>query len=106
MFYQSARVKSVEMSPGIVRRTLAWGQAMMGARFSYTAGALTAPHAHPHEQFTYVLSGHCRVRIGEEERVIGPGEGYLVPGGVTHSQEVQEAAETIELWSPPRPEFE
>jgi quercetin dioxygenase-like cupin family protein len=26
-----------------------------------------------------------RLRIGDEERELGPGEGYSVPGGVTHA---------------------
>ncbi|MHB8926739.1 MAG: cupin domain-containing protein [Bacillota bacterium] len=105
MFFKTAQAKAVEMSPGMFRRTLGWGEAMMAARFSYVIGTGAPPHTHPHEQFTYVLSGRCRVRIGDEEQVVAAGEGYLVPGGATHSQEALEPTETVELWSPPRPEF-
>jgi quercetin dioxygenase-like cupin family protein len=30
------------------------------------------------------VSGRMRFRIGDEERELGPGDGYSVPGGVTH----------------------
>lgn len=105
MFYKAQEAGAVEASPGLVRRVLAHGQAIMAAQFSYAPGTGAPPHTHPHEQFTHMLSGRVRVTIGDETKDIIAGEGYLVPGGVVHSQEALEPSVTIELWSPPRPEF-
>jgi quercetin dioxygenase-like cupin family protein len=45
----------------------------------------TAPHLHPGMEETWeVLSGLVRFRIGEEDRVAGPGEVVSAPPGVPH----------------------
>jgi len=31
-----------------------------------------------------VVSGRMTFRIGDEQRELGPGDGYAVPGGVVH----------------------
>jgi len=42
-------------------------------------------HSHPHEQIGMVYSGRAILRIGEEEREVGPGGFYCIPAGVPHS---------------------
>jgi quercetin dioxygenase-like cupin family protein len=56
----------------------------MIVRFHIAAGAEVPAHSHPHEQTGYVVSGHMRFRIGDEQRELGPGDGYSVPGGILH----------------------
>jgi quercetin dioxygenase-like cupin family protein len=41
-------------------------------------------HAHPHEQFGLLLQGRLRLRVGDEEREIGPGEVWHAPPNVVH----------------------
>ncbi len=42
-------------------------------------------HVHPtHEEAVVVLEGEFRARVGEEERVVRPGDVILVPAGVRH----------------------
>ena len=41
-------------------------------------------------------------KIGEEEREIGAGYGYIIPGGVQHSMTVLEDSLIVEVFSPPR----
>jgi mannose-6-phosphate isomerase-like protein (cupin superfamily) len=66
--------------------------------------ALAAPmHVHEHEdEYTYVLEGRVGVRIGDEERVAGPGELVLKPRGVPHAfwNAGDEPARALELISP------
>jgi quercetin dioxygenase-like cupin family protein len=75
----------VEAAPGVRRRVLSCGEQIMVVQFTIDAGAAVPAHSHPHEQTGHVVSGRMRFRIGDEERDLGPGDGYSVPGGVTHA---------------------
>jgi len=51
----------------------------------YKPGGWTKKHVHPdHEQAYYVIKGRALVTVGDEERVLGPGELAFVPMGVEH----------------------
>ncbi|GAC1314962.1 MAG: hypothetical protein NVSMB2_05380 [Chloroflexota bacterium] len=56
----------------------------MVVEFAIDRGAAVPAHSHPHEQVGHVVSGRMRFRIGDQERELGPGEGYSVRGGVIH----------------------
>ena len=66
--------------------------------------ALAAPmHVHEREdEYTFVLEGRVGVRIGDEERVAGPGEFVLKPRGIPHAfwNAGDEPARVLELISP------
>ena len=57
---------------------------MMVVQFTIKADAAVPLHSHPHEQIGHVVSGRMIFQIGDEERELGPGDGYSVPGGVQH----------------------
>lgn len=61
-------------------------------------------HSHEHEQMGYILSGSVEITIGEEQKVLLPGEGYHVPSNVEHGFHVHtgEPVEFIEIFSPPK----
>jgi quercetin dioxygenase-like cupin family protein len=83
--YQSgADWPAVEAAPGVERRVLACGEHIMIVQFTIQAGATVPLHNHPHEQVGHVVSGRMTFQIGDEKRDLGPGDGYAVPGGVTH----------------------
>ena len=63
--------------------TIKGGQIEVG-RYRFAAGAGSKPHKHPEEQVINVLSGRFRVRIGNEERILGPGEAALIPANTEH----------------------
>ena len=75
-------VISPQYSAG-VRATIKGGQIEVG-RYGFAAGTGSKPHKHPEEQVINVLSGNFRVRIGNEERILGPGEAALVPPNTEH----------------------
>ena len=83
-YHTSADWPEIEAVPGVHRRVLTCGHALMVVQFTIDAGAEVPLHSHPHEQIGHVVSGRMRFRIGDEERELGPGDGYSVPGGVTH----------------------
>jgi quercetin dioxygenase-like cupin family protein len=85
MTYQSsADWPEAEPVPGVHRRVLSCGDAVMVVQFRIARDAEVPAHTHPHEQTGHVVSGQMRFRIGDEERVLGPGDGYSVPGGTIH----------------------
>jgi quercetin dioxygenase-like cupin family protein len=41
-------------------------------------------HAHANEQMGGIVSGRARFQVGDEEKELGPGDMYHIPGGVRH----------------------
>lgn len=48
-------------------------------------GQYIEPHRHTFFHFIYVLDGHLRIQVGEEERRAGPGMLVMVSPGVEHA---------------------
>ncbi|MDZ5812304.1 cupin domain-containing protein [Halorubrum sp. AD140] len=53
-------------------------------RFELAPGAAVPRHTNAVEHEQYVLAGEYVVGIGEEERVVSPGDALLIPAGVEH----------------------
>jgi len=83
-YHTSGDWPAVEAAPGVERRVLSCGDQMMVVQFTIQPEAQVPPHTPPHEQIGPIVSGRMIFRIGDEEREIGPGDGYNVPGGVVH----------------------
>jgi mannose-6-phosphate isomerase-like protein (cupin superfamily) len=70
-------------------------------------GQSQAGHVHADNDKVYaVLSGHCRVDVGDESRVLGPGQVAVAPAGVPHGlhNESDSPAALLVLMAPhPRP---
>ena len=67
---------------------------------------MTTYHRHAQEQIGYIMSGKVRVTIDEDARMLGPGEGYCIPGNTPHEFSVDgdESVEYVEIFSPPKEE--
>src|SRR5436190_14445973 len=51
-------------------------------------GRQTTPHYHPAtEEIYYILEGYGRMQIGDEARIVGPGDAIAIPPGVIHTIE-------------------
>ena len=72
-----------EIFPGVEIRTTA-GQGMMLSVVTFEPDSLVPDHAHPHEQMGIMISGLAEFTVGGVTRVIGPGDIWRIPGGVTH----------------------
>jgi quercetin dioxygenase-like cupin family protein len=99
-------VPSTPLADGLEMRLLGGASVSVGLAHA-EAGAVVAPHSHPQEQFTYVLSGRMRFTLGldDEQRTVGPEEIVQIPGGATHSVEVLEASVYFEVFAPRRDEL-
>ena len=69
-------------------------------------GNTSNPHTHDDaEEIFYVISGHGRIRVGEEEEAIGPGSCIFVPVGNEH-QLINTGDETLKVVAATAPPFE
>ena len=72
-----------QIFPGVAIRTTA-GRAMMLSMVTFEPAAVVPDHAHPHEQMGVLLTGRVEFTVGGLTRVLGPGDMWRIPGGVTH----------------------
>jgi quercetin dioxygenase-like cupin family protein len=68
--------------------------------------AIVPEHRHPHEQCGLVIEGEVRFRIGDEERVLGPGGTWRILGDTPHEVVTgPEGAVVIDTFSPRRDDW-
>ncbi|MFC1492252.1 cupin domain-containing protein [Nitrospinota bacterium] len=61
------------------------GELMKAGLVTYLKGEYPRPHSHPNEeQFVLVLEGRRYSIIGDEERVVGPGDLMHIPRNTRH----------------------
>lgn len=91
--------------PGVHIRTAA-AERMMLSVVTIEPHALVEEHSHPHEQVGMVLAGKAIFYIGDEEKTLGPGDLYRIPGGVRHKVlALDETVQALDLFSPIREEY-
>lgn len=91
--------------PGVDIYTTA-GKEMMLSYVVFEPGAVVEAHSHPHEQVGTVLAGRGRFIVGENEKVLGPGDMYVIPGGVTHRVvALDEGLTALDVFHPIREDY-
>ena len=105
VFNPNNEAKPVEMLPGIVRRTLSCGDRTLLCEFTLAKGSVLPAHSHEHEQIGYVARGRVLFRIGDEEKELVAGDGYVILSGVEHAVTALEDSIAIDVFSPPRKEY-
>jgi quercetin dioxygenase-like cupin family protein len=88
----------------ITRRVLGGDKGMI-VWWSMKAGAYAAPHAHPHEQSFWILSGRMDLRVGDQKHRCEGGAVGVIPGGAEHEAWFPEDTELIDVFAPPREDF-
>ena len=102
-------VRDLEPNPslpaGMSRQSIV-GERVMLCMHEAFPNLRCAPHQHEAEQFSLVLKGRMRFVIGEEARVLGPGEVAHIPGGVPHAIEsLEEYVQVLDVFAPLRPDI-
>lgn len=104
-FVSTDELPKMQLFPG-AHSGLVAGQRLMLSFLEMEPGAQVPEHSHPHEQAGLMLEGKLRFRIGTEERVLVPGDAFLVPPDMVHSGEViQGPARVLDIFSPPREDY-
>jgi len=101
----NSAAKAVEMVPGVVRRSIAWGERAHVVELHLKKGSNVPLHSHHHEQCGYLVSGRFAFTIGGKTEEVGPGGGWFIPGGVEHGVDVLEDSVAIDVFSPVREEY-
>jgi quercetin dioxygenase-like cupin family protein len=64
-------------------------------------------HSHENEQLGIVLGGSLTLRVGDEERALGPGEIWRIASGTPHSgRGGPEGAVVVDVFGPPRRDWQ
>jgi len=100
-----SRVPVEKTADGIERQMIV-GENLMMCRFRFAPFLETPAHSHSHEQMTLVVSGKVRFIIGNEERIVSPGEVLHFPPNSWHGATMMdEEVVLIDIFSPIREDF-
>ena len=104
-YVTSHDASQVGMSAGVHRRTMATTDEAMLCEFYLERGAGGPEHSHMNDQVGYVVFGLVEMLIGDQVRVLHPGDSYAIPGGVTHRSRALVDSLTVDVFSPPRADY-
>jgi quercetin dioxygenase-like cupin family protein len=91
-FYKISEMDKEVLSARKVEMKTVAGELMKTGVVTYPADGAPRPHSHPNEeQFVLVMSGKARMVLGEETRVIEPGDLVHIPRNVLHGIRIVEA---------------
>src|SRR5262245_8395357 len=82
------------------------GEGVTFAIVEIEPGAALPEHHHANEQLGMVLRGSMTLRVGDEERELGPGGVWRIPPDVRHSASGgPEGAVALDVFTPPREDW-
>jgi quercetin dioxygenase-like cupin family protein len=91
--------------PGVTVRTCA-AEKMMLSLAVLEPHAVVEEHSHPHEQVGMVIEGRATFFIGGEEKTLGPGEMFRIPGNVPHKViALDERVRALDVFYPIREDY-
>lgn len=94
-----------QIFPGVRIHTLAAERTMLSL-VEFAPHAVVERHAHPHEQVGMVLSGRAHFYVGEEDRVLGAGDLYRIPGNIPHRVvALNEPVQALDFFHPVREDY-
>ena len=104
-FISPDEMPKVELFPG-GRSALIAGDRLLFSFLEMDDGAELPAHSHPEEQGGLLLTGCLRLRIGDEEQTLYPGDAFIVPPNVVHSAVVEDGpVNVLDTFAPPRPDY-
>ncbi len=91
--------------PGLTRLIGAYNEKLFLAEHHMQAGWVGAAHSHPHDQMAYVISGHLRIRAGDQTFEVHQGDSFVIKGGIEHQASAIEASVVIDVFTPYREDY-
>lgn len=90
-----------QFRPGVLSRA-ELGQGLVMACLEIAPGLADQGHEHAFEQCGVLLSGRIEMFIGDERRLLAPGEAYFIPAGVRHGwRTLEEPARLLDVCAKP-----
>ena len=105
VFHHVSELEILPIWTGVIARRVE-GRQITFAVVDLDPNASVDQHQHPHEQLGIVLKGSLRFTIGSEVRDLGPGDTYVIPGGVPHQAVAgPKGTVVIDVFSPTRDDW-
>ena len=98
-------VNSVEMLPGIHRKTLVYNNNMMLCYFSLEKNSYIPIHSHKEHQIGYVITGKLQFETEKGNIVVEAGDSYVFESDEKHGATILEDSEVIDVFSPSRNDY-
>jgi quercetin dioxygenase-like cupin family protein len=96
---------TIEICPGITRRTVAHGKTMYQMLATLAAGSRMPEHSHPQEQIVHILEGKMRLIVEGVPHELSAGASFYLATNVPHRVETLSATRVLDTFSPPRDEY-
>lgn len=104
-FYNPEDRQTKDIFPGIVIRSF-WGEDVTLGVVDIAPDTLVPAHSHPHEQAGIVLEGEVEFTIGDETKLLKPGEIYVIPSNVEHGATAGgDPVKVLDIFSPVRDDW-
>jgi quercetin dioxygenase-like cupin family protein len=105
VFYKANGNDYKQILPGIVIKTLTYGDLTLFTEVKLDKGSELPKHSHVHEQTGYLLKGNMLLTMGTEEQNVTQGDCWCIPGNVEHSAKILSESVAIEVFAPVREEY-
>ena len=96
---------TIEICPGITRRTVAHGNTMYQMLATLAAGSRMPAHSHPQEQIVHILEGKMRLIVAGVPHELSTGDSFYLASNVPHGVETLSATRVLDTFSPPRADY-
>lgn len=101
-----SEISPIQVWEGVIARRVE-GDRVTLAIVELDPDTVVPEHTHAAEQNGLVIRGQMRFRIGDEERLLGPGGTWRIRGGVPHGATAgPEGAVVIDVFNPIRDDWE
>ncbi len=96
---------TIEICPGIKRRTVTSGQTMYQMIATLAAGSRMPPHQHAQEQIVHILDGKMRLIVEGVPHELVTGDSFYLASNVSHGVETLLDTRVLDTFSPPREDY-
>ena len=96
---------SIEICPGITRRTVSNGKTMYQMIATLAAGSRMREHRHAQEQIVHILEGQMRLVVEGVPHELSTGDSFYLASNVPHGVETILPTRVLDTFSPPRDDY-
>jgi unsaturated pyranuronate lyase len=96
---------TIEICPGITRRTVAHGEMMYQMMATLVTGSKMPAHSHPQEQIVHILEGRMRLIVEGVPHELSTGDSFYLASNVSHGVETLSPTRVLDTFSPPRNDY-
>lgn len=94
-----------QLAPLLSRRYIST-ETMTAAQFELKRGCAVPQHQHENEQLSFVLSGALKYISEKGEHVVKAGGFFVIPANTPHAAEAVEDSLVLDMFAPPRADWE